>query len=108
MEADELGKQEIVNIRDYIQKVEAGFKDLDKKLQDIREWQIRAEEQQKHYVTDAILNNRITPLENRIQVIEQKSPNYIQRSTVSEKIIGSILAIGIAVLTAYITAWLVK
>lgn len=108
MAADDLGKNEIGSIREYIQRVETGFKELDKKLQEVWEWQIRAEEQRQHYVTNTMLNDRIVPLENRVQLIEQKAPNYVQRSTMNEKIVGTLVAIGIAVLTAFLTSIFTK
>ncbi len=115
MAADDLGKNEIGSIREYIQKVEAGFEKLDtkfekldQKLQEVWEWQIRAEEQRQHYVTNTALNDRIVPLENRVQLIEKSAPNYVQRSTMNEKIVGTLVAIGIAVLTAVLTSIFTK
>lgn len=119
MASDELGKNEIASIREYTQKVETGFEKINQKveaefekinqnLQVIRDWQIRADEKQKHYVTEMTLSSRMAPLENRIQVIEQKSPNYIQRSTMNEKIVAIAISIGIAVLTAVLTSLFTK
>ena len=108
MAADELGKNEIASIREYIQKVETGFEKINEKLQEVWEWQIRAEEQRQHYVTNTMLNDRIVPLENRVQLLEQSAPNYVQRSTMNEKIVATVFAIGIAVLTAVLTSIFTK
>lgn len=108
MASDELGKIEIANIREYIQRVERGFEELGKSLQVIREWQIRAEEQQKYYVTDTSLHAKIAPIESKLQALEQKQPGYLQSATVAEKIIGIAIGIGIAVLTAFLTSLMGK
>lgn len=98
-------ENELAIFREYVNTVGDGIKEIRKDLAGLSERLTRIEERQIPLFS---VRDDLNKLEKKVDALSQDDKNNIKRSTLSEKIVGALIGIGITILTAYLTAHLVK